>query len=247
MQLSGYNQHFRLEIIKSALHAFNTLKNDEKDGKRPMYRRKTWKRAERRKENQKKKADWYNKEKYESVLFIPPTPSSSLKTEIEKEIQKLKIKIKVIEKSGKSIKKTTQKSDPFGKTKCTKKECWICKAENGGNCRTPGVTYKVTCATETECNKAYTGNTARSAYTRGEEHRRDFENKVETSVLWKHHRENHAGRDAIYKIDIIDKCRNNPLERQLYEAVRIRRMDTTTSLNNKGEWNAIKLPRMQIT
>ena len=102
-------------------------------------------------------------------------------------MQKSKIRIQVIEKSGKSIKKSTQKSDPFGKTKCTNKNCWICKAENGGNCRTPGVTYKLGCETEQECNSTYTGNTARSAYTRGEEHRRDFENKVETSILWKHH------------------------------------------------------------
>ena len=215
-------------------------------GKRPLYRPKNWKREERRKEAQKKRTDWYNKNKYESILFIPPTPASSLKAEIEKEIKKSNIKIKVVEKSGTSIKRSTQKSDPFGKAKCANEKCWICQAEKGGNCRAPGVTYKIGCETEPECNSVYTGNTARSAYTRGEEHRRDFENKAETSVLWKHYRENHAGKEAKYQINIIDKCRNNPLDRQLYEAVRIRRTETLTSLNNKAEWNAIKLPKLQI-
>ena len=45
---------------------------------------------------------------------------------------------------------------------------------------------------------------------------------------------------------VVDKCRNNPLERQIYEAVRIRRTESVITLNNKAEWNAIKIPKLQI-
>ena len=45
---------------------------------------------------------------------------------------------------------------------------------------------------------------------------------------------------------VVDKCRNNPLERQIYEAVSIRRTESVITLNNKAEWNAIKIPKLQI-
>ena len=59
MQLSGYSKRFRYEIVKSAIHASNKLKEDEREGKRPIYRPKTYKTAERKKENEIKRKNWY--------------------------------------------------------------------------------------------------------------------------------------------------------------------------------------------
>ena len=247
MQLSGYDKQFRYEIVKSAINAFMKMKENEINNIRPIHRPKNWKINERKIEKEKKKQNWFNKDRYNSVLFIPPTPSSALKSILENEIIKSKFKIKVVEKTGKSIKKCLQKSDPFKKEKCTDKECWICQTENGGDCRAIGITYKIECKTEEECKHNYKGNTARNGYTRGEEHKYKLKSKDEKSVLWRHVKNQHSDKEAKYNMKVIDKCRNNPLERQLYEAVRIRRTEPSTLLNEKDEWNMIKLPKVQVT
>ena len=103
----------------------------------------------------------------------------------------------------------------------------VCKTEHGGDCRAVGVTYEIQCNTEEGCEHIYIGNTARNGYIRGEEHQNMLRNKSEKSVLWKHRQEKHPNKEPEYKMKIIDKCRNNPLQRQLYEAVRIRRAETS--------------------
>ena len=148
---------------------------------------------------------------------------------------------------GKSIKKYLKKSDPFKKEKCADRKCTICQTENGGDCRAIGITYQIECNTEEECKHIYIGNTARNGYARGEEHRSGVNNKNEKSVLWKHAQEKHPDREPTYKMKVVDRCRNNPLERQLYEAMRIRNAEATTLLNEKEEWNVIKVPRIQIS
>ena len=109
------------------------------------------------------------------------------------------------------------------------------------------MTYIIECKTEEECKYTYKGTTARNGYNRGEEHRKELENKTEKSILWEHLQEKHTDKQAKYSMKVVDKCRNNPLERQLYEAVRIRRTDPANSLNTKEEWNTIKIPKLQIT
>ena len=55
MQYSGYGHQFRLEVIQSALKAYENLREDERQGKRPLYRHKTWNTREREKERTAKK------------------------------------------------------------------------------------------------------------------------------------------------------------------------------------------------
>ena len=47
MQYSGYKQTFRYDVTKSAINAYCTMRENEKNGIRPLYRRKTWNKAER--------------------------------------------------------------------------------------------------------------------------------------------------------------------------------------------------------
>ena len=75
MQSSGYDHGFRLEILKSALKAYETMKNNESEG-RMMYRERTWNRKERKKQKEERKKNWYSTGDVESVLFIPATPDS---------------------------------------------------------------------------------------------------------------------------------------------------------------------------
>ena len=58
----------------------------------------------------RKGKNWFDTGKYESILFIPATPESELQRRMQEKLNKSKIKIKVIEKSGKkSTKNITKK------------------------------------------------------------------------------------------------------------------------------------------
>ena len=113
MQYSGYNQKFRAQIVRSALAAYNTIKVKDEKGEKPMYRHKSWQRVIRKEEIRNKKNNWYKSGGCESVIFVPATPGSTLKKKFESEINKTNIKIKVVERSGKTVKSLLQKSHPF--------------------------------------------------------------------------------------------------------------------------------------
>ena len=63
------------------------------------------------------------KKKEKQIFFVKPTPEreSKLAEECRKEYQKAKSKIKVVEKTRKSIKSKLVKSNPLKKIKCEKK------------------------------------------------------------------------------------------------------------------------------
>ena len=39
---SGYNQKYRVEIVDSAMKAFKNMLEDDKSGKKPLYRSRNW-------------------------------------------------------------------------------------------------------------------------------------------------------------------------------------------------------------
>ena len=56
MQFSGYNEKFRKEVLRSDIEAYERIKRDIKEGKRPLYRK-----------NGKAKKNG-SKKKYENIL-----------------------------------------------------------------------------------------------------------------------------------------------------------------------------------
>ena len=90
---------------------------------RPISRPNNWRKEERRREREINKKAWYKKGGYESVMFIPATPKGELKKSYQQEIRKSGFKIKVIEKAGTPLKKILQKSDPFRKKFCDRRDC----------------------------------------------------------------------------------------------------------------------------
>ena len=50
MQFSGFDKKFRHDVIKSVLAAYEVVKEKEEGGKCPLWRPKSWKRQEERKE-----------------------------------------------------------------------------------------------------------------------------------------------------------------------------------------------------
>ena len=63
MQCSGYDIHFREQIARSALKAYETIQEQNEKGEQPMYRLKQWKLAERTRQKRDKRRIGLRKEK----------------------------------------------------------------------------------------------------------------------------------------------------------------------------------------
>lgn len=246
MQLSGYDKKFRGEIVCSALKAYAEIKKKSEEGIRPIYRRSTWNAAERKKEKEIKKKQWFKKGGYEAVLFAPATPNSTLAKAYKEKIRCSELKIRVVEKSGESVKKVLQVNDPLSEKKCKKKnECLVCSTEGKGNCKSSSINYEIQCGSR-RCDDVYHGHSSKNALTRGDEHKNDLKAKREKSVMWQHCLDKHGGRVQKFKMRINRKMRNNPTKRQITEALYINKAKPGHSMNDKTEWNYVNLPRLQI-
>ena len=107
MQYSGYSKGFCYEIEQSALHAYKKIQELDQTGVKPMYRPKEWRQNERRKEKEEKRRSWYRKCNYSSVIFVPATPES-LKRSLDEDVKKSGLRIRIVEKSGMSVKRVLQ-------------------------------------------------------------------------------------------------------------------------------------------
>ena len=245
MQISGYDEGLRFEILKSAIKAYEMIKYNDQQDIKPMCRNKNWHKNERREEKQKKKKTWYTKGGYETVLFIPATPNSRLRNMMQQYINNTGIKIKVIEKSGIKIIRLLQKNDPFKLKGCGKQDCLVCVSGKGGNCRNNGVSYKISCK-DINCKYEYIGQTGLNGYTRGLKHNEDYRAKREKSTMWKHVKQAHNNVEQSFEMETVDKCRNYPTKRQILESIRINNMNPETIMNDRSEWNGIRIPRINI-
>ena len=102
-------------------------------------------------------------------MFENSTPGEILKKKIERIAKKYKMKMKVVERRGRTVKSMIQKSNPFKNDKCGKEDCVICKNDQKVNCKARGVVYEVECLEE-GCGMKYMGQTGRSLYERMKEH-----------------------------------------------------------------------------
>ena len=93
----------------------------------------------------------------------------------------------------------------------------------------------------------YWGETARTAFERGEEHLVGMESRQEKNSLWKHSYLHHQGelvREDL-QMNIIEKHKS-PLNRQIHEGVELELNRADIVLNSKSEWNHSKIPRITI-
>ena len=111
-----------------------------------------------------KNKQWYSQGgKYESVMFIEPTPHSEFKKRVQSVVKKYGMKIKVVERVGETIKGVLQRSNPFGRQPCEREDCPICSRGLTANCRNRGCVYQLKCI---EHEQVYRGQAGRSAYER---------------------------------------------------------------------------------
>ena len=248
MQFSGYNQKFRREVVLSALKAYDDIYRKVDNGERPLYRTHDWNREERDREKRDKKLSWYKRGGYESVIFVQSTPRSKLKQRFQAEIDRQGLKIRVVEKAGRSLKSSLQRSNPFGEASCDRETCVICNTDGRGSCSKEGINYKFSCigCESSSLRGIYHGESSKNGFTRGGEHLRELDRKDGGSIMWRHCKEKHGGVIQDFRMDVTGYYRNDAMLRQITEAVRINETPQDELVNNKKEWNFISFPRVMV-
>ena len=248
MQYSGYNETYRAQVVKSALHAYDTMLDKDQRGEEPLYRPREWRKVERAMERRAKKSEWFKgtkKKKNETVIFVPTTPGGELRKRYLEKIEEAKIKIAVAEVPGRSLKKRLQRSDPFKGRKCEDPDkCMVCMG-GGRGCRSNGVTYEVKCK---KCGDCYVGETGRNAYTRGLEHLEGIINKDENSVFHKHNVDSHDGnlQPSDYIMTVTGVYGGDATKRHVAEAIIIQHTQGPQLLNRRDEWRQGNLPHIDL-
>ena len=166
----------------------------------------------------------------------------------ERTIRGSGIRMKVIERTGRTLKSQLQTSNPFRVQNCGRRDCLVCTSFGQGNCNTESITYRIDCGGG-NCEKGvYKGETSYNAYTRGGEHiarltARDLSN----SPLWRHCMEQHGGEEQTFLMSVTGTYKNDAMLRQITEAVQISNMDAGERMNDRAEWNMTRIPRTVIT
>jgi len=193
--------------------------------------------------NKKIGKNWYVEEgKYESpVIFVEATPKSEYSKNVRKLVQKHKLKIRVVEKAGETVKQILQRSDPFKNNKCNRVDCFVCRNEIPINCRERGIVYQLKCKV---CDRKYRGQTGRSEYERNCEHIKDLENKVKSSPLYRHKELFHQNENFDIEVSILARCYGKASRRMITEAVLIGELENNETMNSKTEWSYTKLYKL---
>ena len=232
MQFSGYSQTYRYEVMTRAFKKHNQNRNNSG--------RVTRKRSDRRR--------WYNEDKYDGVMFVDTTPGGELKKRVENACRKNQMKIKIVEKINSTTKKELQRSNPFRHQHCGRNDCITCNLEQPVNCRKRGPVYEIRCRNCEEelatTDKAYRGQTGRTIYHRMKEHFTQWEGEKEESVLHKHSVQCHGGGQFDVGVKVLASCYGKPTTRLITEAIHIEEMPEENSMNEKSEWNYVRLPRV---
>ena len=84
-------------------------------------------RGERDRVKNEKLLGWYKRGGYDSVMFIQSSPGSEMKRKFQAEVDRSNLRIRVVEKAGRSIKSALQRSDPFKSTTCGRDTCLVCE------------------------------------------------------------------------------------------------------------------------
>jgi hypothetical protein len=210
---------------------------------------KNWNLEERSRTKRKKKHSWATRGGYIAPIIVPPTPHSELMLmlrDIAVAEAQPGIKFKIVEGGGRTVKRAVQKSNPTASGSCQGRDCLACNSGTGsaGTCRKSNVVYELACQQCPEEDQAvYLGETARNLYTRGKEHRRNYEKKEAESFMMKHQQQKHFGAEANFKGKV--KCQfQDCLSRQVAEGVYLRRCETEV-LNTKAEWHQPALWRVR--
>ena len=191
-----------------------------------------------------------------TIMFVPRTPRGTLVTRLRKVEEDISLitgdKVKLVERSGKVLKRMLQKNNSEGS--CQRANCLLCcnavDEKDAGKCRKRNITYQTTCQ---ECKAVgkkvnYYGESSRTAFERGQEHWNDYKAENEDSHMWKHVTAEHADVDkekVVFSMKVM-KNHRSALQRQVHEAILIELHEGEPVMNSKGEYNRCTLPRLSV-
>ena len=250
MKLSGYNKHYRYQVIKAGMVGYDRMLEEERRGGRPVNMSRRWDEDQRQRRKEMQGKEWYRQGGYDVPLFVPHTPRGELAQRMRaKEAennQGRQIRFKIIEKGGVSLEQKLRRSNPWSGEKCGRPRCFPCMSEEGGNCWVEGVTYSLWCG---QCGRQvaqYKGETGRNGYSRGLEHLDALEARDEDkSVLWLHSVHHHQQRqDVRYHMRITQQHRDS-LDRQVTEMVNISNFKGAVLMNRRNEMAGLRVERQQ--
>ena len=231
MQYSGFSETTRYQVLSAALRKYDAKVSS---GQVINQRRLT--------ESAAAKMEWYKQGgKYDSVMFVEATPQSQLRKEVEKVLRKHKVKIKVVERVGTTVKRVLQKSNPFPPKDCGRDSCLICASGCKVDCRTRGVVYELWCK---ECQRKYRGQTGRAIYCRSKEHVDDGD--VDKKPVKRHSELFHGGRVVEMGCKVLSQCYGKPTRRMIHEAVLIDELKEGETMNSRREWSYVKLNKVRL-
>ena len=234
MKKAGYRETYRRRVIMAALKVYDSKQKKDLADETPLNRPSGYKKVERRREKRRKKKDWAGKE-YIAPIIVPATPNSELAKELQRvadEESDGKIRLKVVERGGKSVENHLVNVNPTGSDECGDEKCPFCAQPGGAGggkiCHKNKILYEAKCL---KCpDSKYVGESDRNLFTRGKEH---LKNK--SGFIVKHQEEKHNSEPAEFEWRVLRTFRD-PLSRQTAEAVSIRRHQGEL-LNSKAEFH----------
>ena len=235
MVFSGYSHQFCFDTLNKALQKYD-IRKEQFDNGESYYNIGI-------PTDHKKSNDWYrgDNNEFDSVMFVEASPDSHYKSEVEKLVKKNKLKIKVIERAGQTVKQLLQRSDPFQARICGQKDCFVCENNLPINCRERGVVYELKCKL---CQRKYDGQTHRNACLRFGEHMKDWYNGNRKSPLVKHQELYHPNENFEVDARVLYKCFGKPTRRLITESVLIGELSNEETMNNKREWTYTQLDKI---
>ena len=190
-----------------------------------------------------------------SVLFVEQTPGGIYAARLREREAVLApltgYRVKIVERSGSSMKSMLVRSDPFEGGKCSRENCLPCKAgAKNSKCSKRNILYESSCleclsvGRDSDCT--YVGESSRSAYERALEHVDAYKSKQADSHMWNHAANEHGGRQDLKWKFVVVRVFQRALSRQVSEAVRTRKRGEHLILNIKGVYNRCAVPELAV-
>ena len=161
----------------------------------------------------------------ETVLFIPHTPHSTLKQEIQKAESNINsnraTKVKIVERLGNKLSDDLCNKNPWKREQCGNTECVAC-CYSPGSCRKRNILYKATCvhcATK-GVSSIYWGESHRGWQDRLAEHLKALATKNEAYATVRHYSEQHPEATPSFTFHYVASYMTS-LERQIRESMAI--------------------------
>ena len=234
---------------------------------RPLHRPDRYMKEARAASKATQKSTWYRAGGYSTVLFVPPTPGSSLANQIktmeENTRQRRDWSFRVVELGGRSLKTQLQTPNPGKPASCGAGDCLPCLSNNLGSCGKTNICYKISCTwclqgiqdpptpgsqvqDQQPQHQVYIGESSRSMRVRSSGHVRLFLKKDKSSPLWKHSTLFHRGSLDLGMFNMkMATSHRDPLSRQVTEGVLIKNCQETL-MNSRAEYKQPRVNRIRV-